>query len=93
MLRGEIETTTGTHFSFLSGLEKLRIPRARVSAAVWLKPPGKDTATARTYFTTFTGIGPDHAGVYIDTLARKGDRWLLSSRIVQANWLSPNRPA
>ena len=48
VLRGEIEATTGTHFSFLSGLEKLRIPRARVNAAIWLKPPGKDTATAET---------------------------------------------
>jgi hypothetical protein len=53
---------------------------------------GKDTAKAKTYFTTFTGIGPDHAGVYIDTFARKGDRWLITSRIVQAQWLSPNRP-
>ena len=48
VLRGEIEGTTPTHFGFLSGLEKLRIPRARVSAAIWLKPPGKDTATAET---------------------------------------------
>ena len=51
VLRGEIEATTATHFSFLSGLEKLRIPRARVNAAIWLKPPGKDTATAETSAT------------------------------------------
>ena len=48
VLRGEIEASTPTHFSFLSGLEKLRIPRARVNAAIWLKPPGKDTATPET---------------------------------------------
>jgi SnoaL-like domain len=53
---------------------------------------GKDTATARTYFTSFSGIGPDHAGVYIDALVRQGNRWLISHRQVAADWLSPNRP-
>jgi peroxiredoxin len=42
VLRGEIEATTATHFGFLSGLEKLRIPRSRVNTAIWLKPPRKD---------------------------------------------------
>ena len=51
VLRGEIEASTATHFSFLSGLEKLRIPRARVNAAIWLQPPGKDTATPETAAT------------------------------------------
>ncbi len=39
VLRGEIEATTATHFGFISGLEKLRIPRSRVNAVVFLKPP------------------------------------------------------
>ena len=43
VLRGDIEATTATHFSFLSGLENLRIPRARVNALIWLKPPGQGT--------------------------------------------------
>ena len=42
VLRGEIEGATATHFGFLAGLEKLRIPRSRVNAAIWLKPPRKD---------------------------------------------------
>ena len=42
IIRGQIEATTATHFSFLAGLEKLRIPRARVNTAIWLKPPSKD---------------------------------------------------
>jgi ketosteroid isomerase-like protein len=54
---------------------------------------GKDTATARTYFTTYRNIGPDHAGVYTDRFVRKGDRWLFASRLVSPDWLSPNRPA
>ncbi|MES2571129.1 MAG: TlpA disulfide reductase family protein, partial [Verrucomicrobiota bacterium] len=39
VLRGEIEAVTPTHFGFRSGLEKLRIPRERVKAAIWLKKP------------------------------------------------------
>ena len=73
VLRGEIEASTPTHFSFLSGLEKLRIPRARVNAAIWLKPPGKDTATPETAATgdaldrTFTrNLG--YGGIGLSTL-------------------------
>jgi hypothetical protein len=39
LIRGEIEAMTSTHFAFRAGLESLRIPRERVSAAVWLKKP------------------------------------------------------
>jgi thiol-disulfide isomerase/thioredoxin len=42
VLRGEIEATTASHFGFRSGLENLRVPRDRVRAAIWLKPPGED---------------------------------------------------
>ncbi len=44
VLRGEIEGTTPTHFGFLAGLEKLRVPRNRVNAAIWLKPPRSGVA-------------------------------------------------
>ncbi len=44
VLRGEIEAMTATHFGFRSGLENLRVPRERVKAAIWLKPPEKDAA-------------------------------------------------
>jgi hypothetical protein len=54
---------------------------------------GPDTAKARTYFSTYRNIGPDHAGVYTDTFVRKGDRWLFASRLVSPDWLSPDRPA
>jgi peroxiredoxin len=42
VLRGEIEAITASHLGFRSGLENLRVPRDRVRAAIWLKPPDKD---------------------------------------------------
>ena len=42
VLRGELTGATASQFAFRSGLEALRVPRDRVRAAVWLKPPGGD---------------------------------------------------
>jgi thiol-disulfide isomerase/thioredoxin len=42
VLRGEIESMTPSHFKFRSGLESFTVPRERVKAAMWLKPPLKD---------------------------------------------------
>ena len=39
LLRGEIEAYAANHFSFLTGLETVRVPRRRVAAAIWLKQP------------------------------------------------------
>lgn len=49
-----------------------------------------DTAKARTYWTAYTDIGPDHCGYYIDVLRRSGDRWLISHRKVRLDWRSPH---
>jgi thiol-disulfide isomerase/thioredoxin len=46
VLRGEIEAATASHFGFRSGLENLRVPRDRVTAVIWLKPPDKDAPPA-----------------------------------------------
>jgi len=51
---------------------------------------GKDTATATTYFLVVTDIGPDHAGVYADTLRRQGVRWLFARRRITLDWRSPD---
>ena len=48
VLRGEIEALTPSHFSFRSGLETLRVPRARVKAAIWLKKAGPGPVTGST---------------------------------------------
>lgn len=50
---------------------------------------GPDTARARSYFVVMTDIGPDHAGVYSDELARRGERWLLARRTIRLDWRSP----
>ena len=44
VLRGELTGATTRQFAFRSGLESLRVPRERVRAAVWLKPPTRDAA-------------------------------------------------
>jgi len=46
VLRGEIEAATDTHFGFRSGLERLSIPRDRVKAVIWLKPPLANSVAA-----------------------------------------------
>jgi hypothetical protein len=51
---------------------------------------GRDTAAARTYFIVFTDIGPDHSGVYSDTLVRQGERWLFAHRRITLDWRSPD---
>jgi hypothetical protein len=48
------------------------------------------TAHARTYFTVYTPIGPDHGGVYTDELRREGETWLIAERTVRTEWHAPN---
>jgi hypothetical protein len=55
---------------------------------------GPDTAKARTYWSAYTDIGPDHCGVYLDSLRRSagetGDEWLIAHRRVRLDWRSPD---
>lgn len=48
-----------------------------------------DTATARSYFTVHTDIGPDHSGTYSDALQRNADGWRFATRKVRVDWQSP----
>jgi len=50
---------------------------------------GADTARARTYWTAYTDIGPDHCGYYLDTFRKVGERWLIAHRKVRLDWRSP----
>jgi hypothetical protein len=45
-----------------------------------------DCAVSRTYFLVVTNIGPDHAGVYSDTLRLREGRWLFATRRVRLDW-------
>lgn len=47
-------------------------------------------AKARTYWTAYTDIGPDHGGCYIDQLQQVDDRWLIAHRKIRLDWRSPN---
>lgn len=47
------------------------------------------TARTRTYWTAYTDIGPDHAGVYVDVLRKVSDRWLIAHRKIRLDWRSP----
>jgi len=49
---------------------------------------GPDTATARTYWTAYTDIGPDHCGCYVDAFRRVGGDWLIAHRRVRLDWRS-----
>lgn len=50
---------------------------------------GEGEARARTYWTAYTDIGPDHCGVYVDRYRKVGDRWLIAHRRVRLDWRSP----
>lgn len=41
LLRGTVEVATATHIRIVSGLETIEVPRDRVAAMVWLKPPAQ----------------------------------------------------
>lgn len=50
---------------------------------------GADTAKARTYWTAYTDIGPDHCGYYLDSFRNIGQEWLIAHRRVRLDWRSP----
>lgn len=47
---------------------------------------GPDSARARTYWTAYTDIGPDHAGYYLDDFRKSGEQWLIAHRRVRLDW-------
>lgn len=49
---------------------------------------GAQTARARTYWVAYTDIGPDHAGYYLDTFRKVGEKWLIAHRKVRMDWRS-----
>lgn len=45
-----------------------------------------DAATARSYFSVYSPIGPDHAGTYSDKLIRTAQGWRFAHRLVRVDW-------
>jgi hypothetical protein len=45
-----------------------------------------DDARARTYWTAYTDIGPDHCGLYVDRFRRVNGAWLIAHRRVRLDW-------
>ncbi|MET0240638.1 MAG: nuclear transport factor 2 family protein [Sphingobium sp.] len=50
---------------------------------------GPNSASARTYWSAWTDIGPDHAGYYLDEFRRVGELWLIAHRRIREDWRSP----
>lgn len=51
---------------------------------------GEHTAKARTYWSAWTDIGPDHAGHYLDHFRKEGELWLIAHRRIRRDWQAPN---
>lgn len=51
---------------------------------------GPETARARTYWSAWTDIGPDHCGYYLDSFRKVEDDWLIEHRRVRLDWRSPH---
>lgn len=47
-----------------------------------------DIARVRTYWTAYTDIGADHAGVYVDVLRKVDQQWLIAHRRIRLDWRS-----
>ncbi len=45
-----------------------------------------ENATARSYFTVHSDVGPDHSGTYDDRLVRTADGWRFAHRRVRIDW-------
>lgn len=68
---------------------KLTFVRHHTSTCV-IELTGPDSATARTYWTVYTNVGPDHCGYYADTFRKVGDDWLIAERKARTDWISPD---
>lgn len=51
---------------------------------------GTDSARARTYWSAWTDIDPDHAGYYLDSFRREGKHWLIAHRRIREDWRAPH---
>ena len=51
-----------------------------------------DERTARTvhYVMVVTEIGFDHSGVYVDDFVKSADRWLITNRAANLEWVRPD---
>ena len=47
-----------------------------------------NTAQGWTYFLSLSSVGPDHAGRYLDTFKRDGERWLIDDRRIVVEWFA-----
>jgi hypothetical protein len=59
-------------------------------ASHYVELTGPAEASATTYFTAYTEVGPDHVGRYVDRLLRVDDEWLIAQRRVVVDWWAPN---
>lgn len=50
---------------------------------------GPHSATAYSYVMLMSEVGLDHFGTYHDKFQKIGDRWLISHRKSQVDWISP----
>jgi hypothetical protein len=62
------------------------------TSSVFVEVESDDRARAVSYFAAFSSQGPDHWGVYRDTLVRDGERWLFASRTVVLEGAAPTSP-
>jgi hypothetical protein len=62
------------------------------TSSVFVEVQSEDRARAVSYFAAFSAQGPDHWGVYRDTLVREGEHWLFASRTVVLEGASPTSP-
>ena len=58
------------------------------TSLIELSPDG--AATARTYWTAYTDIGPDHGGIYLDEFRKEGAAWLIAHRRIRMDWRAEN---
>jgi hypothetical protein len=72
-----------------AGVEAPKFVRHHLTTSM-IELTGPETATARSYFHVYTQIGPDHAGYYVDSFRKAGDRWLISHRRIRLDWSAPN---
>ena len=61
-------------------------------SSVFIQMTSVGRAKATSYFVAMSAAGPDHWGVYRDELARSGQEWLFSRRIVTVEGASQTSP-
>ncbi len=87
-IRGWITRWRDTAVQQGTAVHKARFVRHHLATSL-IEFEDPTLARARTYWTAYTDIGPDHCGCYLDRFRKMKEGWLIMHRRIRLDWRSP----